>query len=216
MVHRAAADGGDGLVGDHVEAAGLIERGDALGVEHGPAVDERAVVERAVGDRALGLIHGNDHRTGGIGHAVVGELLRGKADLDVVAGQPLHHGGGSLEVGLVLAVERNDVALGIEVAVLTLAGVLGTEEAHFRALHVVLVAQPLADELKGVGVEILHAALVDGHLALKVGELFAGDVAGLAEDAVLHSLRGIVVVGGQLDGIGHRAVEHGELRRVAG
>ena len=158
VVHRVAADGGDALVGgglghgDHVEAARFIEGGDALGVEDRPAVDERTVIQRAVGDRTLGLIHRDDHRAGGVGNAVIGEFLFGHVDLNVVSRAPLHHVGRGLKVGLVLAVERDDVALGIEIAVLARAVVLGTEDVHLRALDVVLVAQPLADELIRVGV----------------------------------------------------------------
>ena len=221
VIHGAAADGGDGLVGgglghgDHVEAARFIEGGDALGVEDRPAVDERAVIQRAVGDRALGLIHRDDHRTGGVGNAVIGEFLFGHVDLDIVSREPLHHVRSGLEVGLVLAVERNDVALGIEVAVLARAVVLGTEDVHLRALDVVLVAQPLTDQLKGIGVKVLHAALEDGDLGFKIGELFGGNIGGVAEDTVLRRLRGIVVVGGQLNGIGNGALQHGKLWSVA-
>ena len=221
MVHRVAADGGDALVGgglghgDHVEAARFIEGGDALGVEDRPAVDQRAVIERAVGDRALGLIHRDDHRTGREGNAVIGEFLFSHVDLDVVSREPLHHVGRGLEVGLIFAVKRDDVALGIEVAVLPLTGVLGTEEIHLRALDVVLVAQPLADQLKGIGVKVLHAALEDGDLGFKIGELFGGNIGGVAEDTVLRRLSGIVVVGGQLNGIGNGALQHGKLGSVA-
>ena len=221
VIHRVAADGGDALVGggpghsDHVEAARFIEGGDALGVEDRPAVDERAVIQRAVGDRALGLIHRDDHRTGGVGNAVIGEFLFSHVDLDVVSREPLHHVGRGLKVGLVLAVERDDVALGIEVAVLARAVVLGTEDVHLRALDVVLVAQPLADQLKGIGVKVLHAALEDGDLGFKIGDLFGGNIGGVAEDAVLRRLRGIVVVGGQLNGIGNGALQHGKLGSVA-
>ena len=221
VIHRVAADGGDALVGggpghsDHVEAARFIEGGDALGVEDRPAVDERAVIERAVGDRTLGLIHRDDHRTGGVGNAVIGEFLFSHVDLDVVSREPLHHVGRGLEVGLIFAVKRDDVALGIEIAVLARAVVLGTEDVHLRALDVVLVAQPLADQLKGIGVKVLHAALEDGDLGFKIGDLFGGNIGGVAEDAVLRRLRGIVVVGGQLNGIGNGALQHGKLGSVA-
>ena len=221
MIHGAAANGRDGLVGgglghgDHVEAARLVERGDSLGVENGPAVDERAVIQRAVGDRTLGLIHRDDHRTGGVGNAVIGEFLFSHVDLDVVSREPFHHVGRGLKVGLVLAVERDDVALGIEVAVLARALVLGTEDVHLRALDVVLVAQPLADHAVSVGVQVVHAALIDGDLGFKIGELFGGNIGGVAEDTVLRRLRGIVVVGGQLNGIGNGALQHGKLGSVA-
>ena len=221
MVHRVAADGGDALVGgglghgDHVEAARFIEGGDALGVEDRPAVDERAVIERAVGDRALGLIHRDDHRPCGIGDAVIGEFLFGHVDLDIVSCEPLHHVGGGLEVGLVLAVKRDDVALGVEVAVLARTLVLGAEDVHLRALDVVLVAQPLADERVGVGIEVLHAALEDGDLGFEIGKLLRGNIGGVAEDTILRRLRGIVVVGGQLNGIGNGALQHGKLGSVA-
>ena len=221
VVHRVAADGSNGLVGgglghgDHVEAARFIEGGDALGVEDGPAVDQRAVIQRAVGDRTLGLIHRDDHRTGGVGNAVIGEFLFSHVDLDVVSREPLHHVGRGLKVGLVLAVERDDIALGIEVAVLARAVVLRTEDVHLRALDVVLVAQPLADHAVSVGVQVVHAALIDGDLGFKIGELFGGNIGGVAEDTVLRRLSGIVVVGGQLNGIGNGALEHGELGSVA-
>ena len=221
VIHGAAADGGDALVGgglghsDHVEAARFIEGGDALGVEDRPAVDQRAVIQRAVGDRTLGLIHRDDHRAGGVGNAVIGEFLFSHVDLDVVSREPLHHVGRGLEVGLVLAVERNDVALGIEVAVLARAVVLGTEDVHLRALDVVLVAQPLADHAVSVGVQVVHAALIDGDLGFKIGELFGGNIGGVAEDTVLRRLSGIVVVGGQLNGIGNGALQHGKLGSVA-
>ena len=221
VIHGAAANGRDGLVGgglghgDHVEAARFIEGGDALGVEDRPAVDQRAVIERAVGDRALGLIHRDDHRTGREGNAVIGEFLFSHVDLDVVSREPLHHVGRGLEVGLIFAVKRDDVALGIEVAVLPLTGVLGTEEIHLRALDVVLVAQPLADQLKGIGVKVLHAALEDGDLGFEIGKLLRGNIGGVAEDTVLRRLSGIVVVGGQLNGIGNGALQHGKLGSVA-
>ena len=221
VIHRLAADGGDGLVGgglghgDHVEAARLVEGGDTLGVEDRPAVDERAVIERAVGNRALGLIHRDDHRTGGVGNTVIGEGLFGHVDLNVVSREPLHHVGGGLEVGLVFAVKRDDVALGVEVAVLARALVLGTEDVHLRALDVVLVAQPLADERVGVGIEVLHTALEDLDLRGEVGELFGGNIGGVAEDTVLRCLSGIIVVGRQLNGVCNGALEHGELGGVA-
>ena len=221
VIHRVAADGGDALVGgglghgDHVEAARFIEGGDALGVEDRPAVDERAVIQRAVGDRTLGLIHRDDHRTGGVGNAVIGEFLFGHVDLDVVSREPLHHVGGGLEVGLIFAVKRDDVALGIEIAVLARAVVLGTEDVHLRALDVVLVAQPLADHAVSVGVQVVHAALIDGNLGFKIGDLFGGNIGGVAEDTVLRRLSGIIVVGGQLNGIGNGALQHGELGGVA-
>lgn len=97
-----------------------------------------------------------------------------------------------------------DVALGIEVAVLARAVVLRTEDVHLRALDVVLVAQPLADHAVSVGVQVVHAALIDGDLGFKIGELFGGNIGGVAEDTVLRRLSGIVVVGGQLNGIGNR------------
>ena len=221
VIHRVAADGGDALVGgglghgDHVEAARFIEGGDALGVEDRPAVDERAVIQHAVGDRTLGLIHRDDHRTGGVGNAVIGEFLFSHVDLDVVSREPLHHVGRGLKVGLVLAVERDDVALGIEIAVLARAVVLGTEDVHLRALDVVLVAQPLADHAVGVGVQVVHAALIDGDLGFKIGDLFGGNIGGVAEDTVLRRLSGIIVVGGQLNGIGNGALQHGKLGSVA-
>ena len=221
VIHRVAADGGDALVGgglghgDHVEAARFIEGGDALGVEDRPAVDERAVIQRAVGDRTLGLIHRDDHRTGGVGNAVIGEFLFSHVDLDVVSREPLHHVGRGLEVGLIFAVKRDDVALGIEIAVLARALVLGAEEIHLRALHVVLVAQPLADERVGVGIEVLHTAFEDLDLRGEVGELFGGNIGGVAEDTVLRRLSGIIVVGGQLNGVGNGALQHGKLGSVA-
>ena len=61
----------------------------------------------------------------------------------------------------------------------------------------------------------MHAALIDGDLGFKIGELFGGNIGGVAEDTVLRRLRGIVVVGGQLNGIGNGALQHGELGGVA-
>ncbi len=45
------------------------------------------------------------------------------------------------------AVHGNDIALGVEIAVLALPVVLRPEEVGLRALHVVLVAEPLAHQL---------------------------------------------------------------------
>ena len=57
------------------------------------------------------------------------------------------------------AVHGNDIALGVEIAVLALPVVLRPEEVGLRALHVVLVAEPLAHQLVGVGVGVGHAPL---------------------------------------------------------
>ena len=222
IAHPAAAGGADGLVdgglghGDHVEASHRGEGGDALGVEVGPVGDERSVIERAIGDGTLGLIHGDDHRTRGIGDTVNRNGLFGDEDLHVVPAQPGHHVVGGLEIALVRAVEGDDVALGIEVAVFTLAGVLGPEEPGLRALDVVLVAQPLADHVIRIGVRVRDTSLVDLHLAGQDGVLLARDVDALAQAAVLDGLHGVVVIGGQLDGEGDGALQHRELRRVGG
>ena len=61
----------------------------------------------------------------------------------------------------------------------------------------------------------MHAALIDGDLGFKIGELFGGNIGGVAEDTVLRRLSGIVVVGGQLNGIGNGALQHGKLGSVA-
>ena len=222
VVESAAAGGEDGLAGgglghgDHVKAPGLVKGGDALGIEHRPPVDEGPVIESAVGHAPLGLVHGDDHRPRGIGDAAIGELLFGDEDLHIVAGEPLHHVGGRLEIGLVGPIQGDDVAFGVEVAVLALALVFGAEDVHFGPFHVVLAAQPLAHLVKGVGIEVVDAPLEDLHLAAQVGELFFGHIGGLTQDAVLDGLGRVVAVGWELNGIGHGAMEHGELGGVAG
>ena len=220
MIHPVAADCLDGLVcgrlgdGYHVKATGLVERGDAFGVENGPARDEGAIVQHAVCNGALCLIHRNDHRSGRIGNAVVGEFLIGHKNLNVVAGEPLHHVAGCLEVGLVNAVERNDVALGVEVAVFAFAVILGTEQIGFGAFDIVLVAQPLADEVVCIGVCVVYAAAEDLGLGCEVAELFACYVVCLAEAAVLNELSACVVVAGKLNGVSNGALKHCKLRSV--
>ncbi len=222
MIHPAAACGLDGLVcrglcyGDHIEAAGLVKGGDALGVENRPVRDEGAVVQNAVCNGTLCLVHGNDHSSRGVGDAFVGEFLIGHENLDIVAGEPLHHVAGCLEIGLVYAVEGDDVALGIEVAVFALAVKLGAEEVGLCAFDVVLIAQPLADESICVGVLVADAAAEYLGLRCEVAELFAGYVVCLAEAAVLDELSARVIVAGKLNGVCHSALEHRKLRSVGG
>ena len=220
MIHPVAAGCLDGLVcgrlgdGDHVKATGLAEGGNAFGVENGPARDEGTVVQHAVCNGALCLIHRNDHRSGRIGNAVVGEFLIGHKNLNVVAGEPFHHVAGRLEVGLVNAVERNDVALGVEVAVFAFAVILGTEQIGFGAFDIVLVAQPLTYEGECIGVCVVYAAAENLGLRLEVAELFVCYVVCLAEAAVLNELSACVVVAGKLNGVSNGALEHCKLRSV--
>ena len=114
------------------------------------------------------------------------------------------------------AVHGNDIALGVEIAVLALPVVLRPEEVGLRALHVVLVAEPLAHQLVGVGVGVGHAPLEDLGLVGQVAVLVLGDVDGLAQLAVGDALHHVVVIGGHLHGVGDGAVEHGVLGGVAG
>ena len=220
VVQGGAHGGGDGLVGgrlragDHVEAAGVVEGGDAFGVQLVPVADHGALVENAVGHRTLGLVHGNHHGAGGIGDAVIGHGLVGDAHLHVVAGEPLDHVIGGLEVGLVGVVQGDQVALGEELAVLALAVVGGAEEVGLSAQGVGGIHQP--GTYLRVGVLVGKAPGVDFHLVGEVAVLVAGHIVRQAQQAVGGSGDGAVAVGGQLHGVGDAALKHGKLGGVAG
>ena len=211
----------NGLVGsglghdDAVIAAGVAALGKALGIQAPPYVDEGAVKQLAVGQGALGLIHGHHHGAGGIGHAVIGELLGGHVDLHVVAGQILHLNGGVIQVLLVGAVHGNDVALGIEVAVLALTVIHRAHQVRLLADPVVLVHIPRSHELVGVGV--VDAAGEQLGLGGQHVDLMVLDVHRLGHQTVRHHQLGAdVAVHGQLPGDTGGTDQDGELGAVGG
>ena len=210
----------DGLVGgglshdDTVIAAGMAALGKALGVQAGPHADEGAVVQLAVSQRTLGLIHGDDRGALGIGHAVIDEGLGGHVDLDIVAGQILQLRSGVEEVLLVVTIQGDDVALGIEVAILALAVVHGTHQLSLSAGLVVLVHVPGSHI--GVGVGVVHATGEQLGLILQHGDLVVTDEHSLGHQAVgNHVLGADIAIHGQLPSDAGGADQHGILRTVS-